>query len=540
MNKVFGNFFYICGEIWKSIGLVQKVSIVLIGMIGVVALSTVLWMGTRPDWQVLYTGLDMETAAKVSELVKEEGIEVKYKDSGRTILVPYKHVSDLRLKATKSGVVKGNKGIGFELFDKVDYGMTNMQQRVNLKRANQGELRRNITQIPGVIDANVTLALPERRVFQDAGTGKATASVFLTVEQHHVLSDQQVESIRNMVAGSIDGLEPTAVTVTDSAGRMLARSTGSAMDGSREINNQLQVKRQMERELRQKAEQILRPFVGNNAVVAMVSAEIEFDDIEKEAVTYDKEGAVVKSERIVSEEQEKPAGSTGGAVGSSANRAGTTDGSIAVNNPEGEKMAKESLKTTDNQYLVPTTVAKTKVSGPRLMKISVAVTIAKATGEDAKARTATEIASLEKLVASAVGAQIEVGADGSAPRDMVKVVEEAFVNGLAKAEGEDDDVVKGGAMKSVEDILKSPLTRPIGGLILLMFLYYLFGMNFRKSKVEVTELGGGFGDSDSLVGGSGLSLDRPTPSSMELVMEKAQASPEAVAGALEQWMSTES
>ena len=70
--------------------------------------------------------------------------------------------------------------VGFELFDKAEFGMTEFAQRINFQRAMQGELTRTITSLKEVKYARVHLVMPEASLFRQNKTSpSASITLFL-------------------------------------------------------------------------------------------------------------------------------------------------------------------------------------------------------------------------------------------------------------------------------------------------------------------------------------------------------------------------
>ena len=97
--------------------------------------------------------------------------------------------------------------VGFEVFDKQSFALTDYVQKVNYTRALQGELARTITSLAPVESTRVHLALPEKRLFKDQQKS-GTASVIVTLVPGKHLDQAQVEGIIHLVAGSVTDLEP--------------------------------------------------------------------------------------------------------------------------------------------------------------------------------------------------------------------------------------------------------------------------------------------------------------------------------------------
>src|ERR671926_55010 len=122
--------------------------------------------------------------------------------------------------ATAPEWVPAYSGVPLELFDQPSWGMTDFTQRVNYRRALEGELERTITKMRGIESAQVHLALHESSSFRSADR-PSEASVVLKPRDGEEPSRDIVQGIAHLVASSVDGLESEHVTVVDDGGRLL-------------------------------------------------------------------------------------------------------------------------------------------------------------------------------------------------------------------------------------------------------------------------------------------------------------------------------
>jgi flagellar M-ring protein FliF len=531
MGGILGNLAYVCSEIWKQLGVAQRISIILVGLLGLTALGAVLFLGTRPNWHIAYSNLPQETAAKVYELAKDAKIPVKLADGGHTVKVPYKYVDQLRVQTSQNHLDVTQKGVGLELFDDLKLGMTEMQQRVGWQRAMQGELERMIGRMEGVRASRVMLALPERRVFRRDKDEKAEASVFLELDRNRSLSRAQVQSICRLVAGSVPTLRPEDVTVTDNEGNLLARGMDDGL-GTAGLSQHLELQQHMEDYLREKAEAALRPIVGAGSVVAVVSVELDDSAVETTTETYDSDKAVVIRERVISEDNAKTDHKRTGAAGTATNI-------VSVQNPQQPATpvdeSSESRKTVENEYAVPKTVRRVSGRSPHIQRLSVSVTIA--AGADGNPRDAEVLKQYKDLVMAAVGAVTD-GPDGRT--DSVTVAEGAFADTkAAEASPELSPVDK--ALELAGRVPIASFGRPALAVFLLLLLYRKFGGVFRRNQFESVdlsnpranlggnELPGGNGDAAAL-------LKEVTSVPASKVQTRAQEDPSEVASTLEAWM----
>jgi flagellar M-ring protein FliF len=255
-------------------------------------IAVVLLMNQGPEYQSLYTQLSPEDSGAVIEKLKEK--RVPYKVDGSTISVPADKVYETRMELAGEGLPQGG-GVGFEIFDKTAFGVTDFVQKINYKRALQGELSRTITQIKEIDTARVHLALPEKGVFLDEQK-KARASVIVKLKPGKQLTQGQVSSIVHLVANSTDNLKPEDVAVVDTAGKMWTREADED-SGMMLSATQLEYKRSLEKDYEYRVQSMLERAVGMDNVVARVAADVDTRHVERTEERYDPDGQVVRSEQ---------------------------------------------------------------------------------------------------------------------------------------------------------------------------------------------------------------------------------------------------
>ena len=217
----------------------------LLGGIGaaVIGLSFI----EREEYQPLFIGLTTEDASNVVSRLKEQKIPYKLGASGTTVSVPKEKLSDVRLVLASQNALPGGGGVGLELFDKTNYGMTEFMQTVNYKRAIQGELTRTINQMPEVKASRIHIAIPEKSLFTEREK-EVTASVFLKLKPGRELSREQVAAVVQLVAGSIEGLKADNVVVIDSSGKVLHKS-GEGDSGLAVSGQQYELQKSVEKKI---------------------------------------------------------------------------------------------------------------------------------------------------------------------------------------------------------------------------------------------------------------------------------------------------
>lgn len=388
---------------WAGSDLTQR--LVLMGAMAAVALglgSVVFYTG-QGDMAVLYSGLADADAAAVVEALREQNIPYRVRDTGNAIEVPRGDVAETRLLLAQAGLPFGS-GVGFELFDRSEFGITDFAQKVNFKRAIEGELARTINHMDEVRFARIQLAIPERRLFgQDQA--EPTAAVFLALRPGRTLNRGQVSGIQHLVSSSVERLSPHNITITDQHANALAAPSdpGSAAALSA---SQLELRRAVEQSLEAKVRTILDTVVGPRRSAVAVTAAIDFDRVERTEERFNPQSQVVRSEERQSEKSSMTQPDTGGAVGLTANLPTATNVGAAGGAGGSTKKSDSSLtnyeidKTVEHIVKSPGTITGLSVS----VVVDGTYTVPDGGGEKTyQPRSEDDMANLKRVVLAAVG-----------------------------------------------------------------------------------------------------------------------------------------
>ncbi|NTU60184.1 MAG: flagellar M-ring protein FliF, partial [Deltaproteobacteria bacterium] len=273
---------------------------------GFVAMA--LWAGT-PQYSVLFGKMSAEDAGQVVKALKDSSVPYRIEDGGRAVLVPADRVYELRLRLASEGIPQGG-GVGFEIFDKSSFGMTDFAQKVNYARALEGELTRTIRRLEGVEGARVHLVMPERRLFEEQQK-PASASVVLQLSPVKRLSAKQIQGVVYLVSSSVEGLTPDKVTVVDTRGAVLYQAAGD--ESSLLAANQIEYKKSYEKDVELRVRDMLEKVLGTGTAVVQVAAYFDFDKVEETSEAFNPEATAVRSEQRTSESSSGPGG--GGPAG---------------------------------------------------------------------------------------------------------------------------------------------------------------------------------------------------------------------------------
>lgn len=259
---------------------------VFVGLMVVVSI----W-AARPEYHVLYASLEPEDAGMITERLRGQNVEYKLTDSGRTILVPARDVHQVRLDMAHEGLP--SSGTGYELLDTSKLGWTDFVQKVQYRRALEGEISRTVQTLREIQTARVHLVTPEPSLFV-TDEKPATASVVLELRGGNRLSAPHVQGIVHLVSSAVEGLDPENVTVLDSQGNLLSNPASSTLAGV--TSEQMGVVRDMEEVLTRKVETLLDTVLGRGKAAVRIAVEMDFEQSEMMVESYDADNPVVRSE----------------------------------------------------------------------------------------------------------------------------------------------------------------------------------------------------------------------------------------------------
>ena len=291
------------GQIYQNLSLKQR--LVAMGSVALVV-GFLVFLSIYKSSNVSYDGYSVlfeNTSAADSALIIQqlEKDKVKYKILNEgTILVPNADVYRERISVASLGILKDGK-VGFEIFDKQEFGATDAEQKVKFQRALEGELARTIESLAPIKKAIVRIAIPKETLFTERAT-PPSASIVLNLKDGQSLNLKQITGIKNLVAAAVANLKPEQVKIVSEDGAPLGEEDGEY--DSDQITQQIKYKRDAEQGLEEKIINVLSPIVGgSDKVVAKVTIDFDFARKDSQSETFDP-NSVARSEQNVEEKRQ--------------------------------------------------------------------------------------------------------------------------------------------------------------------------------------------------------------------------------------------
>ena len=516
------------GELWGKLGARARASLVAVAAVGAIAAIAVGLYGSGPK-RVLFSGLEPRDAAAVVAALDAAKIPYELGSGGTLVEVPASDVDRARLMLAEQDLPKtGN--VGFELFAEQSFGLTEFAQKVNYRRALQGELERTIGALDPIASVRVHITQPDRAVFEDEKT-PTTASVTVDLRAGRDLSDRQVGAIRHLVASAVEGLEPGDVTVVTTDGALLSRGGADEANGAA-----LDYESDLERDLETRIARLLERTVGTGGVEVTVAAEVDFSHTDTTEESYDPEQTALRSESLQEAHEGAGASRPLGVAGAESNQPGAAAAGTAADADASSRLVRA------RNYEVNRTIVHT--IGPKALvkRLSVAVLVdghytpVEGAPPQFAPRTEDELAELQAVVENAMGYNAARG-------DRVK---------LASVPFRDRSADETGAIP-VADMPPLWMMAAAGGGVLLLVALVVLLRKKKPARIVANEVlqlpqtvssaqaalvraesGGGV-----LPGASALALPEVPEGMRDRVLELAAGDPERTADIIRTWLRTD-
>ncbi len=238
------------------------------------------WIAT-PNYAVLFNNLDSHDASQILSQLEQSNISYRLDNKGSDILIDKNLIDKTRIKIMSSGMQLSGS-VGFELFDKSDFGLTEFSQKINYQRALQGELERTITSLDEVKQARVHLVIPEHHLFQQEDSQPRAA---ISLHLIHPLRAEQIKGIQQLITASVAHMQKANVVLLDQNGyNLTARNDGTSSHFSSKKN--------MERYLNDKILQMLKPIFSDDEFMVKIDVTLNYDQLQREIIKPQQDGII--------------------------------------------------------------------------------------------------------------------------------------------------------------------------------------------------------------------------------------------------------
>ena len=384
------------GTRWQELDHGRRIALVALVTLAIALGAGVFWWAGQPRFVVAYTDLNPQEAGRITSRLRDRGVPYRLTSGGTAVMVPLRDLDQVWVELAMEGLPQDGN-VGFEVFDRSALGLSDFAEKVNFRRALEGELSRTISRLEAVESARVHLVLPEPRLFTE-DQREPSASVLVALRPGATLDTRQVRGLVHLVSSAVEGLHPDNVTVMDRSGRLLTSPDTALLGGAASLA-QVELVRAYEQRIEGQVDRLLAAVLGPGRAAVSVTAELDFDRLETrvERATPSGEGGTVVSSREVTETFQGEQSTPGGVPGVESNIPGISDGATFTGPVQYQRT--ETLANVE-----PGRTVEHLVRTPGAVKrLSVAVAV------DMPEATPAQLQELTRLVSTAAGVDTRRG-----------------------------------------------------------------------------------------------------------------------------------
>lgn len=391
-----------------STDLVRQITLIIALVICVAIAVFILIWAQEPDYRPLAS---METQELIETLDYLDQAQVDYRLEGNTVYVSSDEYQKIKLGMTRQGISQGETAGVDIIMQDMGFGVSQRVEKVRLKHAREKQIASTIEEMTAVSRAKVLLALPKENVFARREK-KASATVVVTTRRGSMISTGEVNSIIDIVASAVQGLEPDRVTVTNSNGRLL--NSGSQGAESARSRKEYELEKKRESAYIEKIDSILIPVLGLGNYTAQADVTMDFTSVEQTQRSYNPDLPAIRSEMTV--EDNSIGGVIAGIPGALTNQP-PLDSNIPerAGNGATQQTPGRNHKEETRNYELDTTVSHTKqqVGMIRRLSVSVALDYVSSTAADGTVSSApraqAELLDIRRLLQGGIGFDVTRG-----------------------------------------------------------------------------------------------------------------------------------
>ncbi|WP_108945103.1 flagellar basal-body MS-ring/collar protein FliF [Shewanella halifaxensis] len=368
----------------------QVAVLAVLAIVAACVIVMMLWsasLGYRP----LYGNQEGVETSQIIEVLEAEGISYRIDANTGLILVTEDKLGPARMLLAARGV-KAKVPSGMESLGSSNIGTSQFMEQAKYRYSLKGELSRTIMALKAVKTARVHLAIPKKTLFIRQQPELPSASVMLELYAGSNIQPEHIESIVNLVAGSVTGMTPERVQVVDQEGNHLSSTISINKDITQARDRQLKYTQELEQNLINRASSMLLPILGQDHFQVQVAARVNFNQVEETQESLDPVAVVTKENLTSNETNSDMALGIPGALSNQPPAAGAD-----------ENNARRNLNSQETrQFDTGRSVRHTRYQQMQLESLSVSVLIDKKSAGEA-GWTQPQLDQLSTMVQDAIG-----------------------------------------------------------------------------------------------------------------------------------------
>lgn len=392
-----------------NVDVLRQITIILaLAICLAIAVFVLLW-ANEPEYRFL---AKQPTEQLIKTMDFLDSNKVEYRQENNTISVPEDEYQNVKMLLAREGLTKEKEPGTDIIMQDMGFGVSQRLESERLKHSREQQLARTIEALQSIVSAQVLLAIPRENVFARK-TKNPSATVVLTMQRGRILSEEEVDSVVDIVASAVQGLSPNRVTVTDQNGRLL--NSGSQDSISSRSRKELEIESKREQQYMEKIDSIMIPVVGLGNYTAQVDVTMDFTNTEETQRRYNPDMPALRSEMRV--EDTSIGGALGGIPGALTNQppleSDIPENATGGNNAQVMPSRKHEESTKNFELDESISYTKQQTGVIRRVSVSVAIDYTSATAEDGTVtqspRSVQELANIRRLLQGSIGFNLQRG-----------------------------------------------------------------------------------------------------------------------------------
>lgn len=375
-----------------------------------IAVFVIMW-ANQAEYRLL-AKQPTEQLIKTLDFLDASGYNGIYRQENNTISVPSDKYQDIKILLAREGLSEEPSEGSEIIMQDMGFGVSQRLETERLKFSREQQLARTIEELKAISRAKVLLAIPRENIFAKR-TRSPSGTVVLTMRKGRMLSEEEVDSVVDIIASAVQGMEPNRVTVTDQNGRLL--NSGSQSSVSSRSRKEFEMEQKRENEYLNKIDSILIPVVGLGHYTAQVNVTMDFTSSEEMQRRYNSDLPALRSEMKV--EDNTVGGLLGGIPGALSNQP-PLDSNIPENANGGaqqKSMPGRRHSESTRNYELDEAISHTKQQAGVVRRVSVSVALDYLSIPNAEGvatpspRSVEEMSNIRRLLQGSIGFNLQRG-----------------------------------------------------------------------------------------------------------------------------------
>lgn len=276
MPEIFSKWQGQLKEFWSSLEKSQKMRIYITSAIVVITVAIGIFALTRPNHVTLIRDVEPKQIGEMSDILKKSNVWYSLGDDGRSIEVNSVDNNKAQVLLAQSGYPKG--GMTFEdAISMIGISTTESDKKHIWHEQQVSDIEQKLMLLDNIELATVTLAIPEKNIFVSEGEKIEKPQANIMVKPTEPLTKEQVQGVIMIVARSVEGLDPSQITIVDNNSNILNSET--EQDDVSIAGNQEEIRIKREKELQNKVKEYFNvgQFDSFDTLRVVANVSLDFD-----------------------------------------------------------------------------------------------------------------------------------------------------------------------------------------------------------------------------------------------------------------------